>query len=107
SPYVAGSRRSRTTSPRRTASHASRAVYGRGFAATRETSPLFLLTIFSNDGGFGGRSRMRKSTNAPRSRICRAGLKRRSKPIVEPDFADIARPHAEPAPWAGEISTLA
>jgi len=34
-----------------------------------------------------------------RSRIWRAGLNRRSKPIVEPDFADIARaPHAEPAP---------
>jgi hypothetical protein len=60
-----------------------------------------LLTIFSNDGGFGGRSRIRKSTNAPRSRNWSAGLKRRSKPIVDPDLEDMAFPHDEPAPWAG------
>ena len=88
-------------SPRRTAAQASRALYGRGFADTSGISPRFLPTIFSNEGGLGGRSRMRKSTNAARSRSWSAGLKRRSKPIVEPDFADIARPHAEPAPWAG------
>jgi len=101
SPYVPGSRRSTTHSPRWTASHASRAAYGRGFAEWSGISPRFLPTIFSNWGGFGGRSRMMKSTNAARSRSCSAALKRRSKPIVEPVFADIARPHAEPAPWAG------
>src|SRR5207249_949740 len=95
SPYAPGSRRSTTHSPRRTASHASRAVYGRGFAAWSGISPRFLPTIFSNWGGFGGRSRMMNSTNAARSRSCNAGLKRRSKPIVEPAFADIARPHVE------------
>src|SRR5204862_533229 len=96
-----GSRRSTTHSPRRTASHASRAVYGRGFAAWSGISPRFLPTFFSNWGGFGGRSRMMNSTNAARSRSCNAGLKRRSKPIVEPAFHAIARPHPEPAPWAG------
>src|SRR3989442_888483 len=88
SPYVPGSRRSTTHSPRWTASHASRAVYGRGFAAWSGISPLFLPTILSNWGGFGGRSRMMKSTNAARSRSCNAALKRRSKPIVEPAVAE-------------------
>src|SRR5881398_2940992 len=78
-------------SPRCTASHASRAVNGRGLAATSEIRPLFLPTIFSHDGGLGGRSRIRKSTKAWRSRIWSAGLNRRSKPIVEKDKEEIER----------------
>jgi hypothetical protein len=74
------------------------ALTGRGFAELKGMSPLFLATIVSNDGGFGGTPSMRKSTNFAFSRNWSAGLKRRSKPMVEPVLADIARPHIEPAP---------
>src|SRR5581483_1116791 len=81
--------------------HAPRAVYGRGLAELSGIRPLFLATIVSKDGGFGGTPSIRKSTKRALSRNCSAGLKRRSKPMVEPVLADIARPHIEPAPWPG------
>ena len=63
--------------------------------------PWLMATMFSKFAGRGGWSLVMKSTNAASSVNCRAGLKRRSKPMVDPDFEDMAFPHDEPAPWAG------
>jgi hypothetical protein len=64
-------------------------------------SPWFLPTIVSKEGGLGGSPARTTSTKSSLLRAHSAALKRRSKPMVEADFEDMARPHSEPAPWAG------
>ncbi|PYN05422.1 MAG: hypothetical protein DME02_19965 [Candidatus Rokuibacteriota bacterium] len=89
------------TAPACAASHASRALIGRGLAAVSGSRPRFFATIVSKAAGFGGMPSMMKSTNRALLSKWKAGLKRRSKPIVDAAFALIARPHELPAPWAG------
>jgi hypothetical protein len=57
--------------------------------------------MVSKEGGLGGSPAMTTWTNSSLLRARSAALKRRSNPMVEADFEDIARPHSEPAPWAG------
>src|SRR5262249_4286693 len=60
--------------------------------------------IAAKASGWGGRSARTKSTNSALDRAWSAGLKRRSKPIVEPGFPLRPLPQAAPPKWAGKIS---
>ena len=97
SPGRAGRARTRPGRPRRAA---SRAVNGRGLALSRGSARVLA------DDGLERRRLGRQAGHQPldellASRACSAGLKRRSKPMVEAVFDDIARPQSEPAPWPG------
>ena len=52
-------------------------------------------------GGFGALVPADSAMNSSSSRIWRAGLKRRSNPIVDDAFELIALPQSEPATWPG------
>src|SRR5438093_11150633 len=69
-------------------------------------SPLRLRRRFSaKASGCGGRSARTNSTNSDFEVRRSAGLKRRSKPIVDPGFPLSPLPHAAPPKCAGKTST--
>src|SRR5712692_7627881 len=91
SPNSAGLRASRMTPPLAMASRACAAdsgwsspVEGRAWARLR-------AMMRSKLGGLGGSPVMSSRTKASTVAGCRAGLKRRSNPMVEPGFEDIGR----------------
>src|SRR5947208_5921740 len=68
-------------------------------------SPVRLRRRFTaKASGCGGRSFSTKSTNSALEAARSAGLKRRSKPIVEPGLPLRPFPHAAPPKCAGKIS---
>ena len=56
-------------------------------------------------GGFGADTDADSAMNSLACSIWSAGLKRRSKPIVDDAFELIALPQSEPATWPGKTST--
>jgi len=92
---------SRMVAPACAASHASRALIGRGLAAVSGSRPRFFATIVSKAAGFGGTPSMMKSTNAP---CCRSG-----RPVEAPLEADRRRglrAHRASARAAGAVGRI-
>ena len=58
----------------------------------------FFAMMRSKFGGLGGKPVMSRVTKASTPSARSAGLKRRSKPMVEAVLLDMARPHVDPAP---------
>ena len=56
-------------------------------------------------GGFGADTEAESATKSASCSIWSAGLKRRSKPIVEEPFELIDLPQSDPATWPGKTST--
>ena len=101
SPNSAGLRTSRMIPPLAMASRAWAAESG--WSSPMEGSAWARLRAMmrSKLGGLGGSPVISSRTKSSTLRGCSAGLKRRSKPMVEPGLEDMARPHDEPPPWAG------
>ena len=74
-------------------------------AAAATCGPRFSSTSRLMFGGFGAEIEAESATKSASVSIWSAGLKRRSKPIVEEPLELIALPQSEPATWPGNTST--
>ena len=95
-------RPSMTTAPAATAASTSCGVSGAGVPKSSTRGPRLRATICSTLGGRSPSEATASATNSASSAIARAGLWRRSKPIVEEVLRSIAEPpQSEPPRWPG------